>query len=79
MLSWELSHDFTYDPSFATEIEVRFVAESPARTRIDLEHRRFESYGARWEDQLALFESDDGWAYVLRCYAAAAAEGRQQV
>jgi len=76
VLSWELSHDLRYDPSFATEIEVRFVAESPERTRIDLEHRRLESYGPRWEDQLALFAGDGAWTHVLGCYAAAASRRR---
>jgi uncharacterized protein YndB with AHSA1/START domain len=79
VLTWELSHDFRYETSFATELEVRFVAESPERTSVELEHRHFESYGPRWEDQLELFAGDGAWTYVLRCYAAAASQGRQEV
>ncbi len=79
VLSWELSHDFKYDPSYATEIEVRFTAESPERTRVDLEHRRFETYGPRSETEHLRFERADAWTYVLACYAAAAVGGRQGV
>ncbi len=71
VLSWEISHGFRYDPSFETEIEVRFVAESPSRTRVHLEHRRFETYSERSAAQLVLFEGEDTWTYVLGRYAAA--------
>jgi len=72
VLSWEISHDFRYDPSFQTEIEVRFVAESASRTRVELVHGRFDTYGPRSEAQLVLFEGEDAWTYVLVRYASVA-------
>ncbi len=69
VLTWEIDHDFHYDPSRKTEIEVRFVAETPRRTRVELEHRRFEAYGDGSNVQRALYERADAWTYVLKCYA----------
>ena len=48
-----------------TEVEVRFTEESGA-TRVDLEHRGFESVGPKGEDSFK--EYDGGWVEVLRHY-----------
>src|SRR5690348_2320241 len=39
--SWDISPawELESDPDRASEVEVRFVAESDSRTRVDLEHR----------------------------------------
>ena len=37
VLTWEISHDWQYDPSLKTEIEVRFIAESANIDEIDPE------------------------------------------
>jgi uncharacterized protein YndB with AHSA1/START domain len=76
VLSWEISHDWQYDPTLSTEIEVRFVAESPTRTSVELEHRHFERYGEHAAAQVATYEADDGWTYVLNCYKDVARHGR---
>jgi uncharacterized protein YndB with AHSA1/START domain len=70
VLSWEISRDLRFNSSAQTEIEVRFVAETPTRTRVDLEHRRFESYSELSAAQLGL-HGEDAWTYVLGRYAAA--------
>ena len=72
VLAWQLSHEFAYDPASQTELDVRFISESPARTRVELEHRRFEAYGARSREQRKLYEGDHAWAFILRCYAGTA-------
>src|SRR5262249_19331185 len=46
VLAWQLTADWQYDPSFVTEIEVTFNAEGPRKTRVELEHRDLERYGA---------------------------------
>jgi uncharacterized protein YndB with AHSA1/START domain len=72
VLAWQLSTAFEYDPSLITEVEVRFVAETPYRTRVELEHRGLEAYGEEAAEMLALFESPDAWAAALEGYAAVA-------
>jgi uncharacterized protein YndB with AHSA1/START domain len=72
VLAWQLSTAFEYDPSLITEVEVRFVAETPHRTRIELEHRGLEAYGEEASLMQALFESPDAWAEALRAYAVVA-------
>src|SRR5499427_9620613 len=50
VLSWDITADWQYDPGLNTEIEVRFIAEGDARTRVDFEHRRLDRYGARRDE-----------------------------
>jgi len=71
LLSWEISCAWKHDENVASEIEVRFVPESPTRTRIELEHRNLEVYGADAETARDTYESDGAWTYVLAAYAKA--------
>ena len=47
ILSWDISADWQPDPALETEIEVRFIANGDNTTRVELEHRRLDRYGAR--------------------------------
>jgi uncharacterized protein YndB with AHSA1/START domain len=69
VLSWEVSHDFQPDPSVQTEVEVTFSQESPTTTRVVLEHRGLEAYGARAEQMRETFESGGGWGLLLDLFA----------
>jgi len=75
LLSWEISCGWEHDPHVKTEVEVRFVAETPARTRVSLEHRGFESYGDRAAEMHERYSGDDAWTYVFGCYANAVRTG----
>ena len=72
VLTWQLTAQFQYDPAFATEVEVRFVAEGPRRTRVELEHKHLERYGADAGTMQKMFESDDAWAHSLAVFGGAA-------
>jgi len=69
LLAWQLTADFEYDADFSTEVEVRFIEEAPKRTRVELEHRQLERFGARQEEMRAAFDSDGGWTLGLNAFA----------
>jgi len=71
VLSWQISADWQADPSIETQVEVRFVAEGPTTTRVDLEHRGLDSYGDAAAQMHGIFDSDSGWTALLARFAAA--------
>ena len=72
VLAWEISADWKHDESIDTEVEVRFVSLGPARTRVELEHRRLDRYGAAAEQMRGIFDSENGWTNILRLFMARA-------
>jgi DNA-binding transcriptional ArsR family regulator/uncharacterized protein YndB with AHSA1/START domain len=78
VLTWQIGPDWVYepDPARASEIEVRFLPESPQRTRVELEHRHLERYGAQAESMRSVLDAPEGAAGVLRAYAAWLGEAR---
>ncbi len=74
VLSWDITADWQYDPDLKTEIEVRFVAEGVSGTRVELEHRRLDRYGARRDEMREIFDKTGDWGRLLEAFAARAAE-----
>jgi uncharacterized protein YndB with AHSA1/START domain len=72
LLCWQLTAQFQYDPDFETEVEVRFVAETPTRTRVELEHRNLDRFGLEAEQMKATFGSEGGWTGLLALFGAEA-------
>ena len=72
VLAWQLNAKFEFDPDFETEVEVRFVAEGERKTRVELEHKNLDRFGAAKEQVRAAFESNDGWMLGLNSFARAA-------
>lgn len=68
LLAWQIDGDWKYDPAFVTELEIRFVPDGDG-TRVDLEHRNLDRYGAKAEAVRASLDSDDGWNLELAGYA----------
>ncbi|MEO5838979.1 MAG: SRPBCC family protein [Acidimicrobiales bacterium] len=62
---WQIESDLTH----TSEVEVRFVAESPQRTRLELEHRNLERHGQGWEGVRDGVDNDQGWPLYLARYA----------
>ncbi|HMI94624.1 MAG TPA: hypothetical protein VK509_24790 [Polyangiales bacterium] len=61
---------WAYDPSLVTEVEVRFTAEGPKRTRVELEHRNLERMGAGAAPTRDMMNK--GWGSMLTLYASVA-------
>jgi uncharacterized protein YndB with AHSA1/START domain len=71
VLTWVLTADYAPDPAIRTEVEVRFTAEGEGATRVELEHRGLEAYGARTEEMRTSFGSERGWPGLLRRFSRA--------
>ena len=72
VFSWDIGPTWQVetDPDLTSEVEVRFTAEAPDRTRVDLEHRNLDRHGPGWEGVRA--GVDEGWPIYLERYAAIA-------
>lgn len=78
VFSWSITLDWQLetDPERASEVEIRFVAEGPERTRVELEHRRLERHGSGWESMRDAVGSPRGWQLGLDAFAARAGAAR---
>jgi uncharacterized protein YndB with AHSA1/START domain len=72
VFSWDISlrWEIETDPERASEVEVRFIPEGDARTRVELEHRGLERHGDGWESMRDAVGSPNGWGGGLRAFAA---------
>jgi uncharacterized protein YndB with AHSA1/START domain len=72
VFSWDISPQWQIEQNLdnTSEVEVRFVAESPERTRVELEHRNIERHGPGWESVAGGVAGDAGWSLYLGRYAA---------
>lgn len=76
LLAWQIDPDWQYDPdpAKATQIEVRFVAEGPETTRVEVVHRGIEVHGARAQELHAAIDSPQGWTGLLTLYGEAVSD-----
>jgi uncharacterized protein YndB with AHSA1/START domain len=76
VFSWDIDPRWQIetDPDRASEVEVRFIEEGAARTRVELEHRHLDRHGDGWEGTLEGVRGDDGWPLYLRRFAGAVAD-----
>ena len=76
VLTWNISPQWQIetDPTKASEWEVRFVSETPERTRVEIEHRNLDRHGDGWEGVRAGIGGEQGWPLYLHRYAAVVAE-----
>jgi uncharacterized protein YndB with AHSA1/START domain len=67
VFSWDIGPTWQLesDPENASEVEVRFLAEGPDRTRLVLEHRHIDRHGPGWEGVRAGVDEDGGWPLYL--------------
>ena len=72
VFSWDISPQWQVetDPELTSEVEVRFVAEGPDRTRVELEHRHLDRHGPGWQSVSDGVDGDQGWPLYLARFAA---------
>jgi uncharacterized protein YndB with AHSA1/START domain len=72
VFSWEIGTRWQLedDPEHTSEVEVRFTAETPTRTRVQLEHRNLDRHGDGWETARDSVSGDQGWPLYLRRFVA---------
>jgi uncharacterized protein YndB with AHSA1/START domain len=71
VFSWDIGLDWRLEthPERTSQVEVRFVEQSPERTRVELEHRHLERHGEGWERMRDAVGSEGGWTQGLRAFA----------
>ena len=74
VLTWDIGADWQYEPTLGTEIEVRFIADGKNATRVELEHRKLDRYGARRDEMRRIFDTEGDWGRLLQAFAAVAAQ-----
>ena len=71
VVSWDISPYWQIETDLGrtSEVEVRFIAESAERTRVELEHRNLDRHGPGWEGVRDGVADADGWPLYLDRYA----------
>ena len=71
LFSWDINPQWQIETDLekTSEVEVRFIAESPQRTRVELEHRNLDRHGEAWQGVREAVDSEGGWPLYLRRFA----------
>ena len=72
VISWDISPSWQIEtnPDHTSEVEIRFIAETPGRTRVELEHRNLDRHGDGWEGVREGVDGEQGWPLYLGRFAA---------
>ncbi len=70
VFSWDIDPQWQIEtnPDNTSEVEVRFIAETPQRTRVELEHRKLDRHGPGWQSVRDGVAGDAGWPLYLSRY-----------
>ena len=71
LFSWDISPQWQIESDLekTSEVEVRFISESPERPRVELEHRNLDRHGEGWEGARDGVGGERGWPLYLQRFA----------
>jgi uncharacterized protein YndB with AHSA1/START domain len=71
VFSWDITPRWQIESDLekTSEVEVRFISETPERTRVELEHRNLDRHGEGWESARDGVGSEGGWPLYLQRFA----------
>ena len=71
VFSWDISPRWQIESELekTSEVEVRFISETPERTRVELEHRNLDRHGEGWEGAREGVGGEAGWPLYLQRFA----------
>jgi uncharacterized protein YndB with AHSA1/START domain len=67
VISWDINSQWKPDTTVSSEVEVRFIADGPRGTRVELEHRNFEKLGEANGTEMRN-QVDGGWPGLLEMF-----------
>ena len=73
VVTWQIGADWKYHHDLVTTVEVLFRPDGDGRTRVSLEHRDLDAFGADSAAMKQTFEGEGAWGATLAAYASAAA------
>jgi uncharacterized protein YndB with AHSA1/START domain len=71
VFSWEINAQWKPDPKMGSEVEVRFIAEGPKTTRVELLHHKFETMGEAAGTSMRN-SVENGWVPIMDLFKKAA-------
>jgi uncharacterized protein YndB with AHSA1/START domain len=69
VITWQIGADWKFHTDLVTTVEIRFEALGPGRTRVSLEHRDLDAFGAEAPAMRTTFEDPGAWTATLAAYA----------
>jgi uncharacterized protein YndB with AHSA1/START domain len=72
VITWQIGADWKFHTDLVTTVDVQFQALGPARTKVSLEHRDLDGFGADAPAMRKTFEDPGAWTATLAAYAAKA-------
>jgi uncharacterized protein YndB with AHSA1/START domain len=67
VVSWDINSQWKADGTVSSEVEVRFLADGPNATLVELEHRKFEEMGHEGGGKMRK-DVDGGWPRMLELF-----------
>ena len=71
VVTWQIGADWKFHTDLVTTVEVRFEPAGDGRTRVRLEHRDLDAFGADTATMKKAFEDPGAWSATLTAYASA--------
>jgi uncharacterized protein YndB with AHSA1/START domain len=72
VVTWQIGADWKFHTDLVTTVEVRFEPAGEGQTRVRLEHRDLDAFGADAAGMKEMFDGPGAWDATLRAYASVA-------